>query len=211
MTIAQPFTQFPQITPYYVPLTPAWDPTGTGCWRVIFPRTQVPVNIPANAGSANSDGYFPIAAVYLKAVGCQPPGCFDVMMFLNDCVSRATFGLNAFHLDDPAPYPTLPTEVDWQVRAGLDAITNAVFSCSTTIDWTKTNATPQPAEIKGPIATVSGVLCTQFELWARVQSNPGVLSTPNLSVRVEIAVDRLGNQLGAHKYPLAGGTDLPNI
>lgn len=195
-----PVTIFPCNTPQRVRLPCPQDIVPllgqTPSWRTVFGRQDIPVFDPAvNADGADLEGYFPINAIYLQAPGCKLSPCEDATIFINDGMSRCAFWLNEATIKPPTGLPATPQVVDFAIKVANDSIPNTVFHVTAIITPGTFN---QPVEggrsnVKGLIAEVSGILCTQFELWARVR-NVGVQPSP-VEVRLEFIADRLGGQI----------------
>ncbi len=176
-------------------------PAESPSWRVIFPREEIKVLMDSTAQGADSDGLFPINAVYLHACGCRVEGCEDVFVFVNDGISRCSVWLNFVEVIPPTGTPPTNQVVNWSIKGAADAINSPLLHGQIQVPALASNT-------KGLIAEVSGILCTQFEFWASV-STVGVPSPMPVNVRLQFIVDRLGSQIASYLGPVAGGKDLP--
>lgn len=164
----------------------------------MFGREVIPVfNSVVNPDAADTEGFFPINAMYLQAIGCKISACEDATLFINDGMSRCSFWLNEATIIPVVGQPAVTQIVDFAIKVANDSIMNTVFHVTALI----TPGTKQiqveggRSNVRGLIAEVSGILCTQFELWARVR-NSGMFGPPQpVEVRLEFHADRLGSQI----------------
>lgn len=188
-------------------------PEGLGSWRLPACLPQnVPLWDPSDPrGGFDADGYWPVQAVYLdcnaRQVKC--PGC-SYEAYLNDGLSRCTVWLESVEFQPPFPVAG-GTPLDFVVKVsdhnfpqGL-AIGTIIIPQPTTFG--------DPVTTLGLMASVSGVLGSQFELWARV---PVAIDTPPrnpLTIKVAFVVDRIGDRLGAFygNFVTGGSAQLPKI
>lgn len=175
-------------------------------WRVIFGRELVPVLSEANQAAADEEGYFPINAVFLAAIPCTPVGCEDSKIFIDDGLSRCTYTLNEATFRGPVATPALPQTMDFKAKISSDSIGTNLFHGSVGIDTSKSDPSNTRSITSGILVHVSGVLGTQFELWARIRN--GQTPMP-VEVRIQMIVDRLGGAPFAIPGNIAGGPDLP--
>lgn len=176
------------------------------CWRVIFGKELVPVFTTANAEAADDEGYFPINAVYLLAIPCTPQGCDDSKIFINDGIARCTIALNESTIIAPPGTAVQPQTIDYKVKLSVDAIGTNLFHGSVGINTSKSDPLDQRSSTSGVLVHVSGILGTQFELWARVRN---IQAPMPVEVRIQMIVDRLGGAPFAQPGTIAGGPDLP--
>jgi hypothetical protein len=197
--------EFPQIAPALVtlPQIPG-DVAELGVWRVQFPRVPLPVLTDETRNAADLQGYFPIAAVRLVGPCLQAP-CQDVTISTLDGLSRAAFTVNAFQLEQAA-LPVANLQVRWQIKAATSGVNTPIFNASSSVGWSPKSPVISE-DAKGLIAVVSGVLCTQFELWGFIDPQQG--ASADVAVRVQIQVDRLGDRMAGYRGPLGGGDMLP--
>ncbi len=191
--------------PQYAAIPPANGQINS--WRVIFGKEIVQVLTNADAQGADPDGYFPINAVYLLAVPCTPIGCIDSKIFIDDGISRCTVTLNEATILAPAGSSPFPQTMDFKIRLASDAIGTDLFHGTVGINTSKVDPQNPRSETFGVLAHVSGILGTQFELWARI--DPSVQIPMPVEVRIQMIVDRLGTFPFAQPGNIAGGIDLP--
>lgn len=192
---------FPANAPQRIKLPLPKNEGSLPSWRVNFSREVVPVD-GANAGGADSEGYYPIDAVFLEACGCRPSVCQDATVFVDDGLSRSSWYLNEGVVVPDAPNEIPTTQlVLYKIKVSIEGIGATLFKGGFLVVPQATNS-PK----RGFIATVSGVLGTQFEIWAKVAA--GGSSQP-VRVRFEVIVDRLGTAPFAYPGIPAGGDVLP--
>lgn len=176
-------------------------------WRVIFTREEIPVLSDDNQAGADAEGYFPIVAAYLQANGCRASLCEDATIFVDDCMSRCSIWMNEVDVLPPTGSQAQTQHLDFKVKAASDDINTTLFHGSVTVTIDNTDPFNR-SRVRGMMVQVSGVLCTQFELWARVPAGVGAMP---LSARFQFDMDRIGSQLAAYKGTIAGGGDLPTF
>jgi hypothetical protein len=209
-----PTTSFPSNTPQRVRLptpqtiTPLLGQTPS--WRTIFGKEVVDIYDPnVNPQAADSEGYFPINAIYLEDQGCKISQCEDATLFINDGMSRCAFWLNEATILPPVGQAPVQQIIDFAIKVATAAIPNTVahFSALITTGPSKTqqNTEGGRSPVRGMICEVSGLLVTQFEVWARVRNiGPSPLSQP-VEVRLMFTADRLGSQI----FAMPGNVILP--
>ena len=207
-------------------------------WRIIFSREIVPVFVTGlppgqfnpSATGADQEGFYPIVAAYLEAVSCRPGvGGEDSSVFLDDGLARCSFTLNeaTFAPEIPgtvSPYQVTPDPsivttnqtLDWSLKISNGSIGSSVFHGTTQIVVDPGNPANRRSLTKGLLGAISGVLCTQFEFWARVNAPMGGGTAVPVSVRMQFTMDRIGGQVIGYPGPistqLAGfPTDLPAV
>lgn len=205
-------------------------------WRMIFTRTTVPVfvtdlplgQINQNAQSADMEGFYPIVAAYLEATACRPGiGGEDSSVFIDDGLARCSFTLNeaTFAPEIPgttSPYVVVPSPeiittnqtMDWSLKVSNGSINSSVFHGTTQIVVDPRNPANRRSLTSGLLGAISGVLCTQFEFWARINAPLVTGTAVPVSVRIQMTMDRIGGQVIGYPGPistqLAGfPTDLP--
>jgi len=213
-----PVTAFPCNTPQRVRLPVPQNITPllgqTPSWRTNFGKQTIDVfDSNVNADAADTEGFFPINAMYLQDVGCKVSACEDATIFINDGMSRCAFWLNEATIKAPAGTAAVQQVVDFAFKIANDAIPNTVFHVTAIITpGTKGQIIEAGrSNVRGLIAEVSGILCTQFELWARVRKLVGAVAMP-VEVRLEFIADRLGGQIFGQpgNVPLPPpGSDVP--
>lgn len=174
-------------------------------WRVLFTKEVVPVFTVDNAEAADDEGYFPISAAYLCATGCRPTACEDAIVFIDDGISRCALYLNEATIK-PANSSDVQTAqlVEFKLKVSIEGIGGTLFHGSFLVK-------PVPglntrSTLRGLLAEVSGILGTQFEVWARVKS---IINPQPVEVRFQMIMDRLGGAAFAYPGDTAGGHDLP--
>lgn len=175
-------------------------------WRVIFGKELVPVLNGANAAAADNEGYFPINAVFLLANPCTPVGCEDSKIFIDDGMSRCSVAINEATIIGPSGIQVVPQTIDYKIRASMDGIGTNLFHGTVGINTSKIDPLDQRSSTQGILVHVSGILCTQFEVWMRVVDFAGAMP---VEVRLQMIVDRLGGMAFAQPGSIAGGPDLP--
>lgn len=188
-------------------------------WRVVFPRERVGISELGSftpPGGTDDDGFYPINAAFLAAPGCKIPGCQDATVFVDDGLSRCSVFLNQAFVIAPAGQAPQDQLLDFKVRVAADNIGSTVMHASVQLTFPGPGGLgfgaqdPQaPPLPRGLLATVSGVLCTQFEFWARVRVQNFGTPMP-VDVRLQFVMDRLGGQFAAYRgAACVGGGDLP--
>lgn len=193
---------FPASSPQRIKL-PLPPPAQLPSWRVLFSRETVEVATANSAQGADSEGYFPVNAAYLEAQGCRPGLCLDATVFQDDGLSRC-----ALYLNEGVVTPNEPNEVAtpqlvlYKIKVSIEGIGATLFKGGFLVGFQSNIGIPK----RGFIAEVSGVLGTQFEVWAKVSDG---LSAQPVKVRFQMILDRLGSAPFAYPGIPAGGDVLP--
>lgn len=199
---------FPQGDPRRVQLPRFRGPEGLGVWREVCPSQRVPVwNAAQPVAGADTDGYFPIQAVFGYPDCAVGDACSKYIAYANDSFSRCAIYLTSVSLDSGGIIGATPIGMDWQIRASAASIGETLLTG--TIVFLKNDYAGTTLQRTGLIAQVSGILGNQYELWGRVVYNEG--NGLPLRVTTEFVVDRLGDRFGAYLGAInnGGGGGLP--
>ena len=156
---------------------------------VVFPR--IVIDWPPNGD------YQPIAA--LAAYQCLPPGDPGSTPVILDNFDRVTWWILGLLWDQPGPRPPKPSDFEFQVRTSLAGGISSTAAIGKTAfnEW----------DDGGFLVGVSGILCSQWELWARLPDGEGHVAGDKLKLRIAGAADRMaggayaaffGNIVGDH-------------
>lgn len=169
-------------------------PDGLRAATVVFPRVAV------NYGSRNAsaeDRWQPIAAVAVaQCVAPTSPGADAIII---DALSRVSFWLKGLVWDSPGERPNVPPVMDFDIRAASTGSGGTGESTGTIVagGWDNT----------GLIAQVSGLLCSQWELWMRLRDVAD--ADLQIKVRIDASVDRMGGSAVSVEYGPLVGTHTP--
>lgn len=216
MPVNNPLLAFPndvyirRVLPPPQRLTP---PGELPSYRVIFERRDVPVFDPDNPSGQvgwDADGFAPLCAVVICSEPDRPPpgpGCKpDFTVFINDGLSRCTFALNEISVQAPAGARVLAQTAEFKIRGAMDNYGTTLWTGTVATGIEGFSPTLNPV---GLVATVSGPLVTQFEVWARVYKFSE--NAQPMRVRPVLLVDRLGDAFVAYAGSSAGGGELPPV
>lgn len=144
--------------------------------RRVFSGDQPVDPAPVGALTFDPETFSPILAV---AASCdnEERGKRGEVVYTNDGMDRVAFTLNSFDAGANA----FPLSISWEVRGSIGCIPGRIGRGILVLT---------AAGLKGQIAVVSNYLCTQFELWMRVENPAGTAS--QAEVRVQAVVDRVG-------------------
>lgn len=209
---------FPKDSSRYVQLPipeqlPCPGPPGsTPGYDVVFPSADIDVFIAdRNADAADAGGFFPVVAAYLNPPGIQGPPCEGVAtIYVDGLLSRCAVYLNRVEFLDPTQNPLGPCLVDYRIKVAGYGISSTLYQGSFLALADPVDPRGQQVSPRGLLAEVSGVLGTQFELWARVNADAEGTNPQGVRVRIQFAMDRLGS--AAFAYPgdaSVGGGGLP--
>jgi hypothetical protein len=179
-------------------------PTGVGSLRASAPISLTPTNGPPGRGV---EGLRPLGVVFpFTQVVSNPENTFQPIACLTayqkidpqirsgnvsivDGFDRVTWWLMALEFDGPPGTALVdpPPTFELSLRAAGMGVSEEISQISTSGQYNSYNNT-------GLIVQVAGLLCSQWELWARVdqiQVLPNIASS--FKIRVAGLADRMGN------------------
>jgi hypothetical protein len=177
MTTVFPISSAPRWVP--LPTGPeARGPDGLRAGLVVYPRVMVDQGSP---DAAPADRWQDIAAI--SAIHCVPPGNPGADVVVVDALDRVSWWLLGLVYDGIGNRPIgSPPEVFFEVRSAIVGASGTVYASGTISPTTWNDA--------GMIVQVSGILCSQWEIWMRVSTD----EDPGTKIRLRVAgcVDRIG-------------------
>lgn len=197
---------FPQAAPQRIKLSLPRCEGAVPSWRVVFPRYEVPVLTPDNGEGADREGYFPMVACYLEAIGCRPQFCEDSLIFIDDGLSRCSVTINIAKILAPPGIVPVSQSLEYKINAAVGAIPSPVMHHNIAIVADPLDPLA-PSITRGIMCEVSGILCTQFEVWARISPNNQFGPAMPVEIRFQMMVDRAGSAAFAYE----GQKDLPHL
>jgi hypothetical protein len=158
---------------------PVRGPDGLRPGLIVFPRTEVDQGSP----DADSDKRWqPIACIAVAQ--CSPPGNPGADVVLVDALDRVSFWLLDVVYDGTGSRPALPPQITFEVRAAIAGAGGTAFVGGGIIlsSW----------EDAGLIVQVSGILCSQWELWMRIPLPITEPAGTKVRLRIGCIADRVG-------------------